>query len=66
MGIQMKTNDKKMRNVTLLACLAFLIIATLGVFMFCRSQLKPSDGLNVYVFDGWVYGREDQKRPAPL
>ena len=58
----MKTNDKKMRNVTLLACLAFLIIATLGVFVFCRSQLKPSDGLNVYVFDGWVYGREDQKK----
>ncbi|MBP5621271.1 MAG: hypothetical protein J6X44_04575 [Thermoguttaceae bacterium] len=58
----MKNNDKKTRYGTLFACLAFLIVSALGVFMFCRGQFEPLDDSNVYVFDGWVYGREDQKK----
>lgn len=59
----MKNNDKKMRNVALLVSLMFLIIVALGVFEFCRGKYEASTDQNVYVFDdGWIYGREDQKK----
>ncbi len=58
----MENNGKKLRTVPLVAGLAFIAIAAFCIFMFCRDKFDRVESGNAYVFDGWVYGREDQKK----
>ena len=58
----MSIDGKKKTTIPLLGIIAFLAVATALVVAF--RLFKPTQTLdgNAYVFDGWVYGREDRKK----
>ena len=58
-------NDGGKKSGWVRAVAAFLLLASiaLGVWAFYNAKLTRSDG-SVYVFDGWIYGREDQKKAS--
>ena len=54
---------KKTGVVRVLIAILLLMSATLGVWTFCNGKLTRTEG-SVYVFDGWIYGHEDQKKAS--
>lgn len=62
MGCFMSNDGKKTRLLPWIMGLTFVAITALFFFMFCREKFTHEDAGKAYVFDGWVYGREDQKK----
>lgn len=59
----MNFDGKKMRIVRATIAMILLVSAVLGVWAFYNGRRTRTEG-SVYVFDGWIYGREDQKRAS--
>lgn len=59
----MSSDDKKMRLFPLCVGGLFLALTTLCVLLFCRGPFTEKQiGDVTAVFNGWIYGREDQKK----
>lgn len=59
----MDNDSKKIKGkVPVIGFWGFLIIVTLCVLVLCYIKKPKSTEGKVYVFDGWVYGVEDQKK----
>ena len=59
----MNNDGKKKANVRVVYAFAFLVLAAVSLVVFCVGKITRVGG-DVYVFDGWVYGREDQKKAS--
>ena len=59
----MNNDGKKKANVRVVYAFAFLVLAAVSLVVFCVGKITRVSG-DVYVFDGWVYGREDQKKAS--
>ena len=59
----MNNDGKKKAKVRVFYAFAFLVLAAVSLVVFCVGKFTRVGG-DVYVFDGWVYGREDQKKAS--
>ncbi|MGI6401385.1 MAG: hypothetical protein ACOX0A_04650 [Thermoguttaceae bacterium] len=59
----MNNDGKKTGMIRAIVATVLLVSTALGVWAFCNFQRAQPDG-TVYVFDGWNYGREDQKKAS--
>ena len=62
----MNNNGKNKKNVYAVVFSTIVVIVVSGVFTFSRrcEFAKPDE--QTYVFDGWVYGRDDQKKACAV
>ena len=54
---------KKIRTARIVSAFILIVSIALGVWAFYRFN-SPQNGDYAYVFDGWIYGREDQKKAS--